>query len=402
MTQSVAPECLSEDAILQEMRANCPQALTRSGNPTFLDVETIRQASDPKLMSATFAIVTRGTQPNAHGNKVQILPGENGKGMQTHWHQVAPIVLLEHGFDFPLPIGLAEDANKKYTVTLSEKKATSTVYFTQSLPEAVMAFALVNEGVLRMASVGYRAMKGLPLELKPERLKPGVVDLQGGCYRGFDFTESILLEWSIVGNGADKGSLRQALDRGTFAGERVTQSMRTYMESQIGDVPVSVPGFRVERQVGELTLALSAPGGFDVETWKQAENALNAWSPEPAATSNEPAPAITQVDEQPAATTPSDTIPDVAPTVALDESPPVTQSLSETHAPDFAPEALAQAFRERQGLAQPTESELTEAFAGALQQTLARTLEPLMENQRRLESELERRLGKVPEPTAAG
>lgn len=204
--------------------------------------EAIRQAVDSTAMSADFVILT--TKPNYHGNAHQITESKLGKGMVTTRHEQNPVVLLEHGFggvQFPA-IGLSKDKQGKYTVKKQKSKAVATVFFSQSNPDAATVFAMVDEGVLHMASIGFDALKGLPMKQdRPPKLPEGVIDLTWQS-RGILFTETELVEWSIVSQGADPGAVRQYLDRGSVNGEKLSKSMQAYLQA-VAPKPTWSPGW---------------------------------------------------------------------------------------------------------------------------------------------------------------
>lgn len=204
-----------------------------------------RQAVDASAMSADFVILT--DKPNYHGNAHQITESKLGQGMITARHEQNPVVLLEHGFggvQFPA-IGLSKDKQGKYTVKKQKKKAVATVFFSQSNPDAATVFAMVDEGVLHMASIGFDALKGVPMkQQRPPQLPEGVVDLTWQS-RGILFTETELVEWSIVSQGADPGAVRQYLDRGKVGTEKLTESMRSYLQA-LAPSPVWSPGWTPE------------------------------------------------------------------------------------------------------------------------------------------------------------
>lgn len=203
----------------------------------------VRQAVDANSMSADFIILT--TKPNYHGNAHQIMESKLGKGMQTARHEQNPVVLLEHGFggvQFPA-IGLSKDKQGKYTVKKKKNQATATVFFSQSNPDAATVFAMVDEGVLHMASIGFDALKGMPMKQeRPKELPEGVADLTWQC-RGILFTETELVEWSIVSQGADPGAVKQYLDRGKVGTEKLTDRMTAYLQALAPKAAWS-PGFR--------------------------------------------------------------------------------------------------------------------------------------------------------------
>lgn len=180
------------------------------------------QAINTAEMSADFTIVTRNKKgaPNRHGNMVAIAGSDHGRGMLIDEWQRNPIVLFDHN----APIGKAESPNGDVRIKLEKWKATSTVWFSQTNALAKDVFGLVAEKIVRMASIGFAPTRGILMkELKREELPEGVEDLDHRTrWRGWDFVESILMEWSVVGIGADADALRQAWDHRTLGGEKWT------------------------------------------------------------------------------------------------------------------------------------------------------------------------------------
>ena len=145
-------------------------------------------------VSATFAIVTRGPEPNRHGNKVLI----------------NPVGLVEHGLNpnFPFPIATAQKPDGGVALRLSKAKAVSTAYFDEHSQQSMDIFRMVHTRRLRMASIGFKPTKATLLKRRPQRLPEGVQDLTQYA-AGLDFVESDLWEWSVVAVGADPDALRQ-------------------------------------------------------------------------------------------------------------------------------------------------------------------------------------------------
>lgn len=211
--------------------------VTRGGYPLFQAPGAVSQGVDPKGMTADFCIVTRGPDANRNGCLVQITPGDGGQGLILDNFVQNPVVLLNHGEQFALPIGVSS------TPFLAETKATATVRFSQRLPEAMQVFALIDEGLLKTASISYLPLKarvakvkgpgresaGRPAKGDP-RASDGVVDFRGD--RCIDFISNDLLEWSVVTIPADPGAVRRCLELGNIRGERLTRSIRQSLEPQ--------------------------------------------------------------------------------------------------------------------------------------------------------------------------
>lgn len=220
------------DEILQ--RLDGWDQLSRDGYPTSRNMQAVKQAADPNTMSASFVIVTRTKELNRHGNQVQIVEGPNGRGLVTDAYEQNPVVMFDHGFGLALPIGKCrKEPGAKLDLTLQKSKAVSTCYFSQSLPDAAVIFGLIDEDILRMASIQYLPFKAMRLSRKGENLPEGVEECR---WNGWDFTESELMEWSVVAIGADPGAIRKSIDRGKINGYRIGPALRQGL-SQYAEQP---------------------------------------------------------------------------------------------------------------------------------------------------------------------
>lgn len=200
-------------------------SLTRGGYPFFRTDDAVKQAVNPNDMTADFVIVTRSKGSNRNGCMVQITPGDAGGGIILDSYQKNPVVLLNHGEQFSLPIGVSS------VPVLAEKKATATVKFSQRLPEAAQVFALIDEGVLRTASISYLPLKARMQSLKRKKSESEAeIEFEGD--RCIDFTESDLLEWSVVTIPADPGAVRRFLELGKIRDEKITQAIRQSLAPQ--------------------------------------------------------------------------------------------------------------------------------------------------------------------------
>ena len=209
--------------------------------------ETVVQSTQPTKMSADFIVLTRQREPNRHGNIVQIADGENGRGLILDHYRTNPVVLFDHGLNMTLPIGTSEGPDGKLSVRLTKNRATARAYFSQSLPEAATIYALIDEGILRTASVQFLPKRARKLSVKQRQdLGEDEVSLVDGI--GLDYTESDLLEWAVVSIPADPGAVRRCLDRGHVNGEAITMSLQGVMKRMGGPAPVWSPGWRPEQQ----------------------------------------------------------------------------------------------------------------------------------------------------------
>ena len=209
--------------------------------------ETVVQSTQPTKMSADFIVLTRQREPNRHGNIVQIADGENGRGLMLDHYRTNPVVMFDHGLNTTLPIGTSEGPDGKLSVRLTKNRATARAYFSQSLPEAATIYALIDEGILRTASVQFLPKRARKLSVKQRQdMGDDEVSLVDGV--GLDYTESDLLEWSVVSIPADPGAVRRCLDRGHVNGEVITMSLMPVMKQMGGPVPVWSPGWSPQSQ----------------------------------------------------------------------------------------------------------------------------------------------------------
>jgi hypothetical protein len=221
--------------------------------------ETVVQSTQPTKMSADFIVLTRQREPNRHGNIVQITEGDNGRGMMLGHYRTNPLVMFDHGLNMTLPIGTSEGSDGKLNVRLTKNRVTARAYFSQSLPEAATIYALIDEGILRTASVQFLPKRARKLSVKQRQdMGEDEVSLVDGV--GLDYTESDLLEWSVVSIPADPGAVRRCIDRGHVNGEAITLSLMPVMKQMGGPVPVWSPGWSPERQ------AVQAAPSTDIDT----------------------------------------------------------------------------------------------------------------------------------------
>jgi hypothetical protein len=201
-----------------------PDVFIAPGIARHAAAQAMVESKDDTAMSATFAIVTRGKDPNRYNRFIQIVENEYGKGLRIDEYESNPIVLYDHGFGgMTLPIGLSAPKGGQLSVKLTKSKAVATCYFSR-LPHAEPIYAAVSEGLLRMASIGFMMLKVMMAKTKGEQALPEGVMPYMEC-RAIDVVESMLTEWSITALGADAGALRQAIERGKIHDVRLPQWM---------------------------------------------------------------------------------------------------------------------------------------------------------------------------------
>lgn len=217
-----------------------------SGYPNSRDNDSVVQTINESAMSAEFIIVTRGQATNRNNTMVHITPQGDFGGMLTENYINNPVVLWNHGYDFSLPIGISESPNGKSTVKKFKKRMEATVHFSQVLPEAEMIFALVAEGILRTASIGFLPLiaKQIKLEAAGRKLTESEETWSGT--RGYDFLESELFEWSVVDVPADPGALRKRLELGQCNGVKLRGPVGRRLKAVAEPKPVIGIGLGLE------------------------------------------------------------------------------------------------------------------------------------------------------------
>ncbi|QDV49541.1 hypothetical protein [Gimesia fumaroli] len=222
------------ESIQSDMMSHAPELVSPSGHYFQRDQAAVCQASDGGAMTADFVIVTRPNEQNRQGNMLQLTKNKYGNGIVTDYYEQNPVVLYDHGFSgITLPVGLSRNPNGKLALKIQKTKAVATVYFSK-LPHAEPIFACVDEGTLRMASIGFNVLKAmLGKQPNKEQLAEGV-ELWNG-WRGYDFVETEMLEWSITPIGADRGALKQALERGKVHDVKLPPFMMQSFKQAIGD-----------------------------------------------------------------------------------------------------------------------------------------------------------------------
>jgi hypothetical protein len=121
-----------------------------------------------------------------------------------------PAVLWNHGFGFDLPVGKSEDGEGNLAVRVAEEAVDADCYFAQSVPESMQIFALIEEGIVRAASV-----RETPLKSSYQRDK----DLGDVLV----VEEWDLEEWSWVPVGMNPDAVAKVLHRNRLADRPIAQ-----------------------------------------------------------------------------------------------------------------------------------------------------------------------------------
>lgn len=168
-----------------------------------------------------------------------------------------PLVLHMHGMDPTqpmLPIGIAAKTWAEDGVLYSAPE------FSQAYPLAKLIEAMVREGVLRMASVGFR----------PDTWTES--DREGPWGKGLDISQQTLFEWSVVSRGANPNAFVQGAKATGF-------DLAPYVAELEKALDVAAPG---ERAKLEAAWKAARPqrkqmdGGMDPEMMARCMEACEA------------------------------------------------------------------------------------------------------------------------------
>lgn len=250
----------------------------------------VQQSINTSQLSVDWVIVTRDKERNRNGNMVQIKEGGGHKGLDLSFHMQSPVVLFNHGFPDPNPIALTKiPESGKYTIRTQARRAVATTYFVRrktSDPEsdierdfitetAERTFALIEAGAINANSIGFipllaRRLSGADLARSSE---DGVENMQ--WFGGWDFVHSELIEDSIVITGADRGALRQCLDRGNVNGVRLGGDYAKVLRLYIGETPVQ-QGWHPNRDQIQMQSSTPASAEFSLANGTTARISASA------------------------------------------------------------------------------------------------------------------------------
>jgi len=176
----------------------------------FVDNHCQTVSIDASSMSARFVIATN-KGPNRKNARLQLTKSKNGQGIMTENYDKNPVCCFDHGLNpfVSVPIGTSRNPDTgEVDLKITKSKATGTVHFSQSLPQAEQIFRLIDEGIIRASSVMIRPMRADLTEFSND-------DEEG---EGFvlDIFESDLMEFGPVGIGADPDAIRSSIDSGRY------------------------------------------------------------------------------------------------------------------------------------------------------------------------------------------
>lgn len=157
-------------------------------------------------------------------------------GLDVTDHRRNPVVFIDHGLWYRLPIGKTEDEGGNYTVVVDEKSGDcyQTTYFSQKSQMAEQVFHLCAEKILRANSIGYRPITWKPIPPDPER----------GVPAGKHLLTSKLVEVTWCGVPMNQDAVMACLSRDKICGKSILPEIKhllsPYIQSQ--KTQIYIPG----------------------------------------------------------------------------------------------------------------------------------------------------------------
>lgn len=220
-TQSTITQAKAADlwSVLSARAGRRPGRLYKSGDAAFVDGVAVDPVVDLANMSATFCI----SKP-IEDRSADIV---NPEGFILENYRLNPVIFYDHGFgSITMPIGRSEDDGGSLTIAMSPEETLGTCYFSKKTPEGYQTFALVDEKILRAASVNILPIDADVREPEGPNGRPGL--LIKSCE---------LIEWSVVGIPDNPEAVRKLLDRGKLGGETICEPLLKSLRSHAAPIP---------------------------------------------------------------------------------------------------------------------------------------------------------------------
>lgn len=144
-------------------------------------------------------------------------------GIDFTSHQRNPVVFVDHGQWYQLPIGKTVDPDGNYTVWVDGEDCYQTTYFSQKSEVAEQVFHLYVEKILRANSIGWRPIDTVPL--KPDRAT--------GTPPGLWIKKCELLEASWVGLPANQDAVMSMLSKDKICGKSLCPEVKAMLQPYI-------------------------------------------------------------------------------------------------------------------------------------------------------------------------
>jgi phage head maturation protease len=212
-------------------------SVDKDGNAFAVTADAV-QSVDKGLMSARFKISSNAKDRMGD----VIVPAGCLTRLETY--KANPVVFLNHKSYFGLPIAKsAHPETGEFTVEVAANDIYATAFFHGLTEESTQTFALVAEGYLKAASIGFRPIKARFIDEEKASKDRDLIEFDK-LFPGLLFEEWELTEWSVVGIPANPEAVRSLLSKGMFNGARLLEPLRKELEShlpEVTSVSVAVP-----------------------------------------------------------------------------------------------------------------------------------------------------------------
>jgi hypothetical protein len=168
---------------------------------------------DQGKMAATGILAT--TARDREGDVLEVA------GIDTTDHRLNPIVLLDHGVYYPLPIGKTQGPDGNYTVVIDPDlgECRQTTYFDQHGEVANQVYDLIVQGILKANSIGY----------DPRKVQRLPADPVAGARAGKHILACTLIEATWCGIPVNPEAVRATLSRDRLCGKRIAPALKAML-----------------------------------------------------------------------------------------------------------------------------------------------------------------------------
>jgi hypothetical protein len=221
-----------------------PKSYLDSPNPDLMTLNTAGDLTfDEGRMSAKGLLTT--TARDRDGDIVEVT------GIDTTWHKLNPVVLLDHGKSYGLPIGITEDPDGNYTVIIDADagEATQETFFDQKSEFVQQIYHLYCSKMLRGNSVQF---KPLDYSILP-------ADLKNGHRSGRHIKRCQLMEVSWTALPCNQEAVTSLISKGMIGSRPLEPQIKSLLTPYILESKVWSPGATMEKS--EMSSVDSTTGG---------------------------------------------------------------------------------------------------------------------------------------------
>lgn len=228
------------------MRRRKAQNLSRVNTLKSYGIDAVDLAPSNILVDESKMCATCVAATNAIDRENDIL---EVSGIDTTYHQWNPVVLLDHGMTYQLPIGKTEDPDGVYSVLIGDKEVIATTYFSQHNLVSEQVFRLIGEKILRGNSVRF------------EREVMERIPAQEGKRSGFHIYKCDLVEVSWTALPMNQECVTSLLDLGTLGGKSLAPAIKSLLSPYKLPRKAWANGANMKNDQEEMSAVDEAHGG---------------------------------------------------------------------------------------------------------------------------------------------